>query len=54
MAFTAWNAVIFADVLKDHAYIDQIRHLTAGNPEVGLLVEHMIAQNASSVPMMNG
>ena len=44
LAFTAWNAVIFADVLKDHGYIDQIRHLTAGNPEAALLVEQMIAR----------
>jgi hypothetical protein len=44
LAFTAWNAVIFADVLNDHGYIDQIRHLTAGNPEAGLLVEQMIAR----------
>jgi hypothetical protein len=36
--------VIFADVLKDSGYIDQIRHLTAGNPEAGLLVEQMIAR----------
>jgi hypothetical protein len=39
-----WNAVIFADVLNDHGYLDQIRHLTAGNPETGLLVEQMIAR----------
>ena len=44
VAFTAWNAVIFADVLNDPGYIDQIRHLTAGNPEAGLLVEQMIAR----------
>jgi hypothetical protein len=28
----------------DHGYIDQIRHLTAGNPEAGQLVEQMIAR----------
>ena len=44
VAFAAWNAVIFADVLKDSGYIDQIRHLTAGNPEAGLLVEQMMAR----------
>ena len=44
VCFTVWNAVIFADVLNDHGYIDQIRHLTAGNPEAGLLVEQMIAR----------
>jgi hypothetical protein len=44
VAFTAWNAVIFADVLNDHGYIDQIRHLTAGKPDAGQLVEQMIAR----------
>ena len=44
VAFTVWNAVIFADVLKDHAYIDQIRHITVGNPEARLLVEQMIVR----------
>ena len=44
LAFTAWNAVIFADVLNDHGHIEKIRHLTAGNPEAGLLVEQMIAR----------
>ena len=44
VAFTAWNAVIFADVLKDQGYIDQIRHLMAGNPQAGQLVEQMIAR----------
>ena len=44
VAFTVWNAVIFADVLNDHGYLDQIRHLTAGNSEAGLLMEQMIAR----------
>ena len=44
VAFTVWNAVIFADVLNDHGHIDQIRHLMAGNPEAALLVEQMIAR----------
>jgi len=29
IAYTAWNAVIFADVLKNDGYIDQMRRLTA-------------------------
>ena|SRR5438477_4386217 len=28
VSFTVWNAVIFADVLNDHGYIDQIRYLS--------------------------
>jgi hypothetical protein len=44
LSFTVWNAVIFADVLNDHGHLDEIRRLTAGNPEVGLLVDQMIAR----------
>ena len=36
--------MIFADVLHDHGHLDEIRRLTAGNPEVGLLVDQMIAR----------
>jgi len=44
VSFTVWNAVIFADVLNDHGHLDEIRRLTAGNPEVGLLVDQMIVR----------
>lgn len=44
VSFTAWNAVIFADVLHDHRYINEIRHLTADKPESALLLEQMIAR----------
>jgi hypothetical protein len=44
VSFTVWNAVVFADVLADHGYLDQIRHLTAEDPETGLLMEQMIAR----------
>jgi hypothetical protein len=47
VSFTVWNAVIFADVLNDHAHLDEIRRLTAGNPGVGLVVEQMIARKRS-------
>lgn len=47
VSFTVWNAVTFADVLNDHAHLDEIRRLTAGNPEAGLLVEQMIARKRS-------
>jgi hypothetical protein len=29
VSFTVWNAVIFPDVLHDHAHLDEIRRLTA-------------------------
>ena len=44
VAFTAWNAVIFADVLNDHRYIAQIRRLTADNPTAALVVEQLITR----------
>jgi hypothetical protein len=44
VAYTAWNAVIFADVLNNNGYIDQIRGLTADSTGPALLVEHMIAR----------
>ena len=34
VSFTAWNAVVFADVLNDHRHLDEIRRLTADKPEV--------------------
>ena len=44
VAYTAWNAVIFADVLNNNRYIDEARRLTvkAGGP--GILIEQMIAR----------
>ena len=44
VSFTAWNAVIFADVLNDHRHLDEIRRITTGNPEAALLMEQMIAR----------
>jgi hypothetical protein len=44
VSFTAWNAVIFADVLNDHRYLNEIRRLTADKPETALLMEQMIAR----------
>ena len=44
VSYTAWNAVVFADVLNDHRYLDYIRRLTADKPEVALLMEQLIAR----------
>jgi hypothetical protein len=44
VCYTAWNAVVFADVLNDHRHLDQIRRLTADKPEVALLMEQLIAR----------
>ena len=44
VSFTAWNAVVFADVLNDYRYLDEIRRLTADNPETALLMEQLIAR----------
>jgi hypothetical protein len=42
--YTAWNAVVFADVLNDHRHLDEIRRLTADKPDVALLMEQLIAR----------
>jgi hypothetical protein len=44
VSFTAWNAVVFADVLNDHRYLDAIRRLVADKPETALLMEQLIAR----------
>jgi len=44
VTFTAWNAVIFADVLSDDRYLKEIRRLTAYKHETALLVEQMSAR----------
>jgi uncharacterized protein with von Willebrand factor type A (vWA) domain len=47
VSFTVWNAVIFADVLNDDRYLNEIRRLTAEKPETSNLVEQMIARKRS-------
>ena len=47
VSFTAWNAVIFADVLNDPGSLDEIRRLTAGKPETALLVDQLIERKRS-------
>jgi len=44
VSYTAWNAVVFADVLNDPRHLDYIRRLTADKPEVALLMEQLIAR----------
>ena len=44
VAFTVWNAVIFADVLNDHRHLDEIRRLTADKPDIGPRIEELIAR----------
>ena len=44
VAYTAWNAVIFADVLINNQYIDEVRRLTAATAGPAMLVEQMIAR----------
>ena len=44
VSYTAWNAVVFADVLNDHRHLDEIRRLTADKPEVALLMEQLIVR----------
>ena len=44
VSFTAWNAVIFADVLNDQRHLKEIRRLTGKSPETALLMEQLIAR----------
>lgn len=44
VASAVWNAVIFADLLDDHRHLDHIRRLSAGAPELAVLVEQLIAR----------
>jgi len=44
VSYTAWNALVFADVLNDHRCLDEIRRLTADKPETALFMEQLIAR----------
>lgn len=44
IACTAWNAVVFADVLNDNHFLDEIRSLMADKPELAQLMEPLIAR----------
>jgi hypothetical protein len=44
VAYTAWNAVIFTDVLNNNRYIDEARRLTANTAGPAMLMEQMIAR----------
>jgi hypothetical protein len=44
VCFTAWNAVVFADVLNDRRHLDKIRRLTADNSKTAMLMEQLIAR----------
>jgi hypothetical protein len=44
VCFTAWNAVVFADVLNDRQHLDEIRRLTTDNPKAAILMEQLIAR----------
>ena len=47
VCFTVWNAVIFADVLHIHRFLDDIRGLTAVHAGTALLMEQLIARKRS-------
>ena len=44
VCFTAWNAVVFADVLNDRQHLDEILRLTADNPKAAIFMEQLIAR----------
>ena len=47
VCFTVWNAVVLADVLNNHRFLDDIRALTAANPGTAFLMEQLIARKRS-------
>jgi hypothetical protein len=47
VSFTVWNAVIFAGVLNDDRYLNEVRRLTAYKPQTSKLIEQMIARKRS-------
>ena len=47
VCFTVWNAVIFADVLQSHRFLDEIRGLTAAQAGTAFLIEQLIARKRS-------
>ena len=44
VAYTAWNAVIFADVLNNNRYLEEARSLTTNTNGPAMLIEQMIAR----------
>ena len=44
VAWTVWNAVIFADVLGDVRHLDEVRRLLAATPEAAVQVEQLITR----------
>ena len=44
IAYTVWNAVIFADVLKNHSHLNEVRRLIAATTQGTTLVEQLIAR----------
>ena len=44
VCFTAWNAVVFADMRNDRRQLDEIRRLTADNPKTAMLMKQLIAR----------
>jgi hypothetical protein len=42
VAFTAWNAVVCADVAQDPSFLAMARDITAGTPATAALLEYLI------------
>jgi hypothetical protein len=42
LAFTVWNAVVYADAVRDCHFLDQVRQLTAHDHMMEALVEQLI------------
>ncbi len=42
MAYTTWNAVVFADVLENPRHLNELRRQTAPDPDFSALIEQLI------------
>jgi hypothetical protein len=47
VAFTVWNAVVFDAVAGNHRQVEEMRKLTAHDPGIQAVVEHLIARKQS-------
>lgn len=47
LGFTAWNAVVCADVIDDSTFLDAARALTRDHPGPAAMVESLIARKRS-------
>jgi hypothetical protein len=48
LAFTVWNAVVYADAVRDHRFLEQVRQLTSHDRMMKAVVEQLIQRKRDS------